>query len=111
MVEEADGHCACRVRSRATSAGGEARTAVAAVAAATAERAHHTPPEVKGKAGDEWARQGGLVIEGLLQHTPLITANSRVHRLLTFDTHGLFFNSMGLSAHGAMSMFRVHVRC
>ena len=39
------------------------------------------------------------------------TANSRVHRLLTFDTRGLFFDSMGIFAHGAMSMIRVHSRC
>ena len=41
----------------------------------------------------------------------LNTANSRVHRLLTFDTRGLFFDSMGIFAHGAMSMIRVHSRC
>lgn len=40
-----------------------------------------------------------------------LTANSRVHRLLTFDTRGLFFDSMGIFAHGAMSMIRVHSRC
>ena len=40
------------------------------------------------------------------------TANSRVHRLLTFYTRGLFsLDSMGSFAHGAMSMFHVHVRC
>ena len=39
------------------------------------------------------------------------TANSRVHRLLTFDIRGLFFDSMGIFAHGAMSMIRVHSRC
>ena len=33
-------------------------------------------------------------------------------RLLTFDTRGLFsLDSMGISAHGAMSMIHVHVRC
>ena len=41
----------------------------------------------------------------------LHTANSRVHRLLTFDTRGLFFDGMGIFAHGAMSMIRVHSRC
>ena len=30
---------------------------------------------------------------------------------LTFDTRGLFFDSMGIFAHGAMSMIRVHSRC
>ena len=39
------------------------------------------------------------------------TTNSRVHRLLIFDTCGLFFDSMGIFAHGAMSMIRVHSRC
>ena len=40
----------------------------------------------------------------------LITANSRVHRLLTFDTRGVFYDSMEFFAHGAMSMIRVHSR-
>ena len=39
------------------------------------------------------------------------TPNSWVHRLLTFDTRGLFFDSMGILVHGAMSMIRVHSRC
>ena len=30
---------------------------------------------------------------------------------LTFDTRGLFFDSMGISAHGATSMSHVHSRC
>ena len=42
----------------------------------------------------------------------LDTANSRVHRLLTFDTRGLFsLDSMGFFAHGAMRMIRVYSRC
>ena len=53
-------------------------------------------------------------VRGVKRHTvPLFaadTANSRVHRLLTFDTRGPFFNSMKISAHGAMSIIHVHVR-
>ena len=31
--------------------------------------------------------------------------------LLPFDTRRAVFDSMGMFAHGAMSMFHVHVRC
>ena len=42
----------------------------------------------------------------------LDTANSRVHRLLTFDTRGRFsLDSMGSFVRGVMSMIHVHSRC
>ena len=45
-------------------------------------------------------------------HGMICTANSRVHRLLTFDTRGLFsLDSRGISVLGAMSTFHVHIRC
>ena len=31
--------------------------------------------------------------------------------ILTFDTRGLFFDGMGIAAHGTMSMIHVHVGC
>ena len=37
--------------------------------------------------------------------TDMSMANSRVHRLLTFDTCGLFFDGMGISSRSAMSMY------
>ena len=40
------------------------------------------------------------------------TANSRVHRLLTFDTRGLFLSiAWEFLCNGVMSMIHVHVRC
>ena len=54
----------------------------------------------------EWTWPNGPMVD--VGH---VTANSRVHRLLTFDTRGLFPDSMGTFAHGAMSMSHEHSRC
>ena len=38
-------------------------------------------------------------------------ANSRVHEPKVHGCHFAFFDSMGISAHGATSMSHVHSRC